>query len=279
MERSFWRNILEHEGAIPAGHDLETLTQELLSYLGSTDPELRDEFGFSVLANWIFVRQAFTPDRLRDMVRTLEVRSRVGLGASNTDTVFERSFAILMLSVIADLDIKAPFLEPHELERVLSLALESLRLERDLRGFVVGKGWAHANAHTADLLANLARNPKLGVVALERISAGIRAKLEAFEDQVFLQHEPSRLAVAACEVLHRDLIDLADVHLWLDGLMDTFNVRAKTDLESGLVAPRVNLETFLGSLYFQLGAIELQSAGRIRSHIERLLERSGFIIT
>ena len=34
--------------------------------------------------------------------------------------------------------------------------------ERDLRGFVPGKGWAHAVAHGADALGTLARSPHVG---------------------------------------------------------------------------------------------------------------------
>ena len=34
--------------------------------------------------------------------------------------------------------------------------------ERDLRGFVPGKGWAHAVAHGADALGALGRLPHLG---------------------------------------------------------------------------------------------------------------------
>ena len=34
--------------------------------------------------------------------------------------------------------------------------------ERDLRGFVPGKGWAHAVAHGADAIAALADSPHLG---------------------------------------------------------------------------------------------------------------------
>ena len=38
--------------------------------------------------------------------------------------------------------------------------------ERDLRGFVAGKGWAHAVAHGADALGALARSRQSGRLEL-----------------------------------------------------------------------------------------------------------------
>jgi uncharacterized protein DUF2785 len=43
---------------------------------------------------------------------------------------------------------------------LLAAALAYLRDERDTRGFDPAKGWIHSTAHTADLVAALARNPQ-----------------------------------------------------------------------------------------------------------------------
>ncbi|WP_278259757.1 DUF2785 domain-containing protein [Nocardioides convexus] len=40
--------------------------------------------------------------------------------------------------------------------------------ERDLRGFVPGKGWAHAAANGADALGALARSPYFGATETHR---------------------------------------------------------------------------------------------------------------
>ena len=46
MDKAFWQSILDANGTVPSSHDLPALTEELLSYLGSTDPQLRDSFGW-----------------------------------------------------------------------------------------------------------------------------------------------------------------------------------------------------------------------------------------
>jgi hypothetical protein len=38
---------------VPAGHSADELTPELLAYLGSADPYLRDEVAYPVLDTWI----------------------------------------------------------------------------------------------------------------------------------------------------------------------------------------------------------------------------------
>ena len=53
MDRSFWRVIANDENALPQGEWVAELTPELLGWLGSTDPELRDEFAYRILAAWI----------------------------------------------------------------------------------------------------------------------------------------------------------------------------------------------------------------------------------
>src|SRR4029078_3939571 len=65
MDKAFWQAVLENECAVPDGHSVASLTPELLAYLGSTDPDLRDDIAFSILATWIGRVGAYTNDELR----------------------------------------------------------------------------------------------------------------------------------------------------------------------------------------------------------------------
>jgi len=49
MEKQFWKAIQDNECKIPDGHTVNSLTPELLSFLGSTDPELRDDLAYAIL--------------------------------------------------------------------------------------------------------------------------------------------------------------------------------------------------------------------------------------
>lgn len=77
---------------------------------------------------------------------------KTGTGERGTDTAFLRSFSALNLSVLAALDIDAPFMSQGEFDALLVDALEYLLRERDERGYLPGVGWVHASAHTADAL-------------------------------------------------------------------------------------------------------------------------------
>jgi hypothetical protein len=278
MDREFWRGVLEAEGVLPGGYDLEALTAELLSYLSSSDSELRDEFGFAILGNWIYVRHLYGPDRLRGMISSLNAGLHVGLGEAGTETVYERSFSALILSVIADYDLEHSFLSGEELSELLKSTLQYFHLEQDWRGFVIGQGWAHSVAHTADVFANLAKNPKLDADGLERILNAIAAKLTTPVSAVLAHHEASRLALAAHNVIARGVLPPRTFHAWLDAMPDTLNPRSQGDLERGDVAARANCEAFLSSLYLQLLKLKLPISSRVRSHIARVLEHFGFVI-
>ena len=282
MDREFWRGVLEAEGAFPenlaAGHDLEQLTDELLGFLSSSDSELRDEFGFSILGNWIYVRHLYGPQRLRSMISSLTTSLQVGLGESETPTVFGRSFSALILSVITDYDLEHSFLSAAELSELLKSTLGYFHLEQDWRGFVPGQGWAHSVAHTADVLSNLAKNPNLDAANLERILNAIAAKLTTPDSPVLAHHEASRLAVAAHNVIARGLLAPKMLHAWLDGMPDTLYPRSQADLERGDVAARANCEAFLSSLYLLLLKLKMPISSRVRSHITRVLEHFGFVI-
>jgi hypothetical protein len=282
MDREFWRGVLEAEGKfpenLPEGHDLEQLTDELLGFLSSSDPELRDEFGFSILGNWIYVRHLYSPERLRKMILSLKANLHVGLGEAGTSTVFGRSFSVLILSVITDYDLEYSFLSGEELSELLKDTLQYFHLEQDWRGFVLNQRWAHSVAHTADVLANLAKNPNIDAVGLERILKAIAAKLTTQNSPVLAHHEASRLAVAAYEVIARGLLAPKMFHAWLDGMPDTLHPRSQSDLERGDVAARANCEAFLSSLYLLLLKLKMPISSRVRSHIARVLEQFGFVI-
>src|SRR6266540_4169251 len=128
----------------------------------------------------------------------------IGLGERDTDSVFLRSYSTLVLMEVVAYDNAHPFLGQGEAAGLLDQVLEYLRKERDLRSWVEGPGWAHAVAHTADLLMMLARNLQLGSVELERfvrpsghdswravyespIASAIRANVTSFLRSLYFQ--------------------------------------------------------------------------------------------
>jgi len=252
VDKQFWNKIIENDYALPEGHNVTNLTQELLSHLGSTDPELRDDIAYMVLINWIN-DDILTTGQLHEMIEPLKANLKIGIGEVEGDSVFLRTFSALILGEIVDKDNNKPFLEKEEVLDIFERALAYLAQERDLRGYVPEKGWAHALAHTADLLLALARSEHTGSEQLERILRAISSKLMGVDDLIFVADEDERLVSTVIEILNRNLLTLDTLSQWLDVIanMDGGGHRQKFFKESA-ARTRQNLKTFVRSLHYRL---------------------------
>ena len=140
----------------------------------------------------------------------------VGLGERDTDSVFRRSFSALVLGECIGRDNQRPLVAGSKVldwgDRVATWLLR----ERDLRGFVPGKGWAHAVAHGADALGTLAELPaRLAAAELTVILDVIADRLLLPVDRLFTNGEPDRLAAATMSVLRRNLLSLKVIEPWI----------------------------------------------------------------
>ncbi len=87
MDESFWIDIANNDYKIPEGHTLEELTKTLFGYLGSTDPELRDDIAYIVYANFL-KREMYSQDEIRTHVDELLANLENGIGETNTELRF-----------------------------------------------------------------------------------------------------------------------------------------------------------------------------------------------
>lgn len=212
--REFWRAIAKNHYTIPAGQGAFPLAKELSGYLGSPDPELRDDLAYSMLAIWIHRQKKFSPEELGTLLEEWQSNLRVGIGETGTDSIFKRSFSALCLSPLADRDLKDPFLGETRFRTLLNAALTYLGEERDLRGFDAKKGWIHATAHTADLLAALAENKFFTKQDQERVLKAITQRL-ATANEVFSYGEQDRLANVAATIASREDFDSEGWSAWV----------------------------------------------------------------
>ncbi len=151
-----WRQIVATEDkAPPEGTSIAALVPELVAYLASPDPERRDRIGYEVLATWI------RAGRLTDK-ECVELGTELlaNLAGPLDQPVFGRSFSALVLAEIVRRDRKAPFLPAGNLRAMLVGVHAYAQRETDLRGYTGDTGWAHAAAHTGDLLAQIAQHTR-----------------------------------------------------------------------------------------------------------------------
>jgi hypothetical protein len=252
LDAAFWRALRANDFAVPSEPHLTTLTETIVGYLAATDPDLRDSVAYETLATWMS-RGVYTPEQLRALGQGLLPRLTRGIETPGTDAVFERSFSMLLLAELLHNHTKSPFLEDAELRGWLAAGLDAFARERDLRGYLADTGWAHASAHTADLLAVAARAANLNADDLHAILTAIAAKLTAPTAHVFVHLEDERLAAAALAVMRRELLDAASVREWLASLTaHDYDFANGWFSDASRANALHNTQTFVRSLYLQL---------------------------
>jgi len=212
--REFWRTIAKNHYAVPVGEEVFPLVRELSGYLGSPDPELRDDLAYSILAVWIVRQKQLPAEELLTLLEEWQGNLRDGIGEAGMDSVFKRSFSALCLELLAERDLKEPFLGETRYRNLVDEALLYLRSERDLRGFDAKKGWIHATAHTADLLAALAENRLFTQQDHSRVLEAIAERL-ASANEIFSYGEQDRLSAVAAAMIARNDFDNAQWNSWV----------------------------------------------------------------
>jgi hypothetical protein len=249
MPGPYWKHVVASGLAVPQDRPLDDLTAELTRMLGDTDPEARDGTAYPTLATW--VERGVYDDLLSGLGDGMAAGLGVGLGERENDTVFRRSFSALILGECIARDNERPLVPRGKvLEWGDRIATWLLR-ERDLRGFVPGKGWAHAVAHGADALGMLAHSPHVAANELTVVLDVIADRLLLPVDQLFSNGEPDRLAGATMAVLRRNVLSLRVIEPWIARLAAAASVRGSYDdrdphLKGG------NAEAYLRALYLQL---------------------------
>ena len=248
MQRSYWESVVADGMHVPTSRSLPDLTAELGEMLGSPDPRVRDDLAYPVLASWI--SQGVYDHLLRTLGNGLCVLMEDGLGSVTGDSVFHRSFAVLVLAEIIERDTRMDVVDDRTLLGWGDRIATWLVAEKDLRGYVQGKGWAHAVAHGADAIGALARSPRIDGPALVFLLDVIADRVLEPTPEFWVAGEPDRLAFAAMGALRRDLVEMDALDPWLRRL----TARSQPVSDDLLHPFRVNgnVQAFLRALHLQL---------------------------
>ena len=127
--------------------------------------------------------------------------------------------------------------------------------EKDTRGFIHGKGWAHAIAHGADALDALAKHPLLKKEDISRILHAVQHSL--FRQVDYLDEEEERLAIIIASLIkHQDAEQ--DIRVWIEelaGMVETLLDENKGSLDA--YHAQRTVKNFLKSVYVILSAKEI----------------------
>lgn len=244
--KQFLRDITENNYTLPDDVASYTFATALLENLGSTDGELRDELSYMILASGILDRKMLTSEQ---MIQLLEIvlddnHLFYAIGEVNTDSVFMRSFCNLVVAAILYTDAKETVFSQQIVERTKQALLRYAREERDWRGYIDGKGWAHAMAHLADALDECAQHPAMEPQDRVDILQAIR-RLAQLPEPLY-HEEDMRLAASAQHIIIGRQVDEA----FLDNWLESCYVQRGSDVTAWMSA--TNVKNFLRSLYFLL---------------------------
>ncbi len=263
----YWQRVLAADMAVPADRPLAELVGELVGLLGSPAAALRDETAYPVLATWI--ERGACDGLLVGLGDELVAALGPGPGGRGSDAVFRRSFSALVLAECVERDTAARVLPDGTVARWCGAVTAWLLGEDDLRGFVPGKGWAHALAHGADAIGCLARSPHLGGDDLAALLDVLADRARSAPPSVLVSGEADRLAAAALEVLRRDQLSADVVEPWVARLADAATHAAGAAERDPFLATG-GAEALLRALYLQVALGDRPPA--IAAHLRALLE-------
>jgi hypothetical protein len=242
------QEIVADDYKAPSRPEIYPLVLAMGTYIGSVDPELRDDLIYMTLAIWI-ERDIFEAQDLNEILKVVLNSQHLflGLGEQDTDTVFTRTFSMMIVAAILIAHRRRPFLPDSELQVVKSKVLRYLDGEKDLRGYVPVKGWAHAIAHAADTLDELAQCDTFGLEDLLELLEALRKAISC-TDSVYICEEDERLVTAVLNGWQREEISEEIILAWLQ----RFDPAAEAELPMTQSLRRfVNNKNFLRSLYFR----------------------------
>jgi hypothetical protein len=250
MPATDWTQVLANEYQVPDDRPLPELTAELTTMLGDPDPEARDGVAFPVLATW--VSDGVYDDLLVGLGDGMATGLATGLGENGTDSVFRRTFSALVLGCVIERDTEERLVPTEQVLRWGDKIVGWYLRENDLRGFVPGRGWAHAVAHGADAIGALAASPHLTVSELS-VLLDVIADRALSATEPLLCGEPDRMASAVLEIFRRNLVPVSDVEPWLARLEESANPFGRTDAaELDPFAATTNPQALLRAVYLQL---------------------------
>lgn len=245
------RSIKAQDCTMPNGVNQYELALEMMNNIGDIDSELRDDLILDILCKWI-IDGALPTSVVQELLNIAidEKHLLNGLGEVS-DTVFARTFSVEVVAAVIYKHRQEEFLSEADVKKALEAVLRFYNEDKDVRGFVEGKGWAHGAAHGADVLDEFARCREIGYEELKRILDSIYRKVNV-NHYGYIHFEDERMITAVKAILERKIIPMKEIEDWIGN----FNKIEKVGKYPEDLVIDSNVNSFLKSLYFRLMDIE-----------------------
>ncbi|MFD1017828.1 DUF2785 domain-containing protein [Thalassobacillus hwangdonensis] len=228
-------------------HNLQDLTTLMLQKIGSTDPVLRDELIYTTFSTFI-MKEYYSNEQMKSILKSVLNKNylfyRIGHSHKEEDAVFKRSFSVLLIPPIFHQHQQEAFLTEKEIHDTWEALKKYIQQEKDHRGYVEGKGWAHAMAHAADALAAVAKCEEIHGEALKSMLPVIQQQF--LIDQPYLHDEEERMVTAIMVMFGK--MEHTDKVAWLESLI--YQRKTWTDPNEDIIIN--NSKHLLRALYFRM---------------------------
>ncbi|MFG6149481.1 DUF2785 domain-containing protein [Halobacillus sp. B23F22_1] len=238
--------IKENNFEIPQGQNLSELTTIMLQRVGSPDPVLRDDLIHTILTKFI-ERDYYNADQLKNILRSVLNKNylfyRIKMSAREENAVFKRSFSVLLIPPIMKKHQQTGLLGEAEVHRVWENLKRYMEQEKDHRGYIQGKGWAHSMAHAADALDSAAACNEITRQEVIDMLPTIRSQF--LIDKPYLFDEEERMVTAVLTMFKK--IEPDERVEWLETLL--YQRKSWDDPAEEIIIN--NSKHFLRALYFR----------------------------
>ena len=274
--KTYLHAIADNSYQLPDDIDRFAFLQALLQNFATTDAELRDELTYMILAHAIIDQE--NADKLSTTQREALLQMCIddahlfySVGETAGDGVFMRSFSLLIIAALLYADAQFQQISEEATRKTQTALLRYAREERDWRGYIQGKGWAHSVAHLMDALDEIAQNRYMSQPDREAIMH-IIVYLATLPEPLCYE-EDDRQSFAAYRVIAAGMMDDAFLESWVESFFveRTEGIPGGTldDIASWVRA--ANARNFLRSLYFRL--LWNQKAPSLLERISGVLRR------
>lgn len=228
----------------------EAILTSMVQHIGSPDAELRDRLIYTMFFRLIVEQKDIEVDKMSELLETsLHALLFLGIEETKSDAVFTRAFTTLLMALILHRDIEENFLTEKEFKKATSALIQYLTLEKDTRGYVIGKGWAHSIAHAADAMDELIANPKLEPQSFPELFYVIIDQI--MRSDILAHDEDERLINPLLRLLERGM-DSEIIFRHVERLPHLLEERKQHLDEKTYWYVVHNVKTFLKSLYVRL---------------------------
>lgn len=200
--------------------DMDLLIDEMIDNIGSVDSYLRDDNIYLTFDSLVH-SEAITEDQFMHIFTRLLSDNRLTymIGEKDTDSVFTRSFSALNLASLLSADSKKNILTDDDIIYMHERMITYMKDEKDLRGYIDNKGWAHSVAHSADVLKYLSNYSVIDSNKHIDILDVIAIKVVE-EDYEYKHGEQERLLKAVQVILQRELVNPESLVTWIDDIVN-----------------------------------------------------------